>query len=138
MNKVIAGAVAVLPVLVLLTACGGGRESAPAPTVTVTQQIPEPDALAPVPPQEEDLYGDLEGIVTFVRDQDSSFYAVSEATIVEVGSQICLTIGSGASLESIIGAAVDSGLTSNQTAAIIVGAVMFICPEYQSVIQNQL
>lgn len=135
MKKTLAVAVTVAASVVLV-ACSSGAAPAPAPTVTVTQEVPAPAPTPtpvpkPVVPQNDD-----EGLLSFVRSQDAAFYGVDDYTILDVAGNICDSLSVGIPAEDLIGYAIESGLTSNQTAALFAGAIIYLCPENRSLVES--
>jgi len=76
--------------------------------------------------------------LAYLRSQDSSFGLVDDGTAVETGTSVCLALAKGSPVRDIVMAGINAGLTSNQTATIIVGAVMFLCPQYKDDVQRQI
>ena len=134
-NLVLASAFAVAAVFTI-SACGGGSAS---PVVTVTKEVAPAPAPAPEPAPVEPDYGpDTSGYIAYLHSQDSFFRAVDNSTSIETGTSVCLALGTGNSVQSIVMAGIDAGLSSNQVATIIVGAVRFLCPQYAGDVQDQV
>lgn len=130
------GAAAVL-VCGVLSGCAGSAASHQAQeTVTVTAAPPAPSTPtyeAPIEP----TTSDNERFLDYVRTREPSFYAVSDMTLLDVGNKVCLSIASQISLDELVIVALDSGLTSDQTTALLAGAVINLCPEYLPEVQAQ-
>jgi hypothetical protein len=137
MKKTIAVSVTVLA-SIALAGCSGGGGSAPAPTpaptVTVTQEVPVP---APAPTTEVPQNND-DNFLSYVRGQDAAFYAVDDYTILSVAQNVCDSISIGVSVRDLVGYAIESGLTSNQTASLFAGAVIYLCPENKALVDSQM
>lgn len=136
-KSLVLSAALVVAAILSISACGGSAS----PTVTVTKEVAPAPAPTPAPaPQSDypDMTFDPSDYLAYLRSQDSSFNLIDDGTAVETGTSVCLALAGGTSVETIVVAAIDAGLTSNQAAAIIVGSVRYLCPEYADDVQRQV
>jgi hypothetical protein len=124
MNKIKRIAVIIAPIALALTACGMG--SAAKETVTIS-------APAPYAPAD-----DVSGFLAHIYANAPITKGVDSATLVDAARGICKTFSAGASVADVISLSVSSGLDSNTTAALISGAVLYLCPEYTDIVKAQL
>ena len=130
-NNLVLGSALALAAIFSISACSGGSAS---PVVTVTKEAAPAPAPAPAP----DYGPDTSGYIEYLHSKDPSFRAIDDATSIETGNSVCLALGTGNSVETIVMAGINAGLESEQVAAIIVGAVGFLCPEYMADVQDQV
>lgn len=106
----------------------------PAPTVTVT--APAPTQAAPAPaPQADTTDSDF---MAYLISQDSAYAAVPVSVAVETAKNLCTSLRNGGRVADIAAGGQASGLTANQIAAIVVGAVKFYCPDQESNVRTQV
>lgn len=107
----------------------------PAPTVTVTQPAPTSAAPAPEPvPTVDTTDSDF---MAYIVGQDSGFSAVPTAVAVSTAKSVCSALTADTPLAQIIRGGVEAGLSANQVAAVIVGAVKFYCPQHEATVRAQ-
>ena len=112
-------------VLFGLSGCGASTETA-TPTVTVTKvETVAPIEPAPAPATET---FDVADMPDNIRAQDSWFYEVDDATIIDVATSVCTALRSGVTIEEIGAVAADS-IGIEHAPALIAGAIIFICPD---------
>jgi hypothetical protein len=133
-KNLVIGVAAAAALAFSISACGGSAT----PTVTVTKEAAPAPAPAPAPQPEPETGSDTSGYLSYIRSEDTTFLVVEDSTAVETGTAVCLALAGGSPLEDIVMAGINAGLTSNQTATIIVGAVMFLCPQYKDEVQRQI
>ena len=122
---------------VLLTACNAGQAS-PAPTVTVTasQTAPAPaptDNDAPQAGANNFSSSDDATYLALLRGSDSTFYAVDDRTLVDLGRTTCEAFDAGMTLEMYAAVATSSGVTTDQAAAIAAAAIVVYCPQHRGI-----
>jgi hypothetical protein len=135
-NNLVLGIAAAAALTFSISACGG----AATPTVTVTKEVTAAPAPAPQSQQEyeSDMTFDPSEYLAYLRSKDSAFWSIEDGTAVEAGTSVCLALASNTSVDAIVTKAIDAGLTSTQSAAIIVGAVRYLCPQYADDVQRQV
>lgn len=125
MYKIIAASIISAAALV-----GCSTSSTPAPTVTVTQEVPKAQE-----PQIEQK-SNSEKFVDFVRDNGGVYASVADDyELVNLGNIVCDGYSKGLSQENIVDALsyalVENGMNNEQgavfAAALIVGAENFLC-----------
>lgn len=106
-----------VPMAVALGGCSSDTPptSAPAPVV---QQSPQP---APQVSNDEQF-------LAAVRSQAPAFYSVSDDQLISLGNKICEGLVAGIPIQQILQTGINSGLSSNEVAAVAAGAVVFYCP----------
>lgn len=65
--------------------------------------------------------------VAFVRQQTGTY--VSASTLIPLGKTICKALRVGVPVGDLVDTGLESGLSVEQTAAVVVGAAAFICPK---------
>jgi hypothetical protein len=124
MKKILVATIGAFLIAVPLSACSSETVAEPAPKETV--YVPQP---APEPVVNED-----DAFLDAVRSKDSAFYSVPDASLVELAGTICQSLRSGIPITRVIQTGLDSGLSSNQVASIVAGAVVFYCPDQRSAV----
>jgi hypothetical protein len=127
MKKILVATLGAILIAVPLSACSSETVAEPAPkeTVYVPQPAPEPQTNS-----DEDSY------LTAVRSKDSALYSVPDASLVELAGTICQSLRSGIPVQRVIQTGLDSGLSTNQVAALVAGAVVFYCPDQESEVRS--
>lgn len=115
MNRLAVAVLALLGVFAL-AGCAGNT---PAPVVTVTAEAPAP---APAANPEADFLG-------FVGSQ---IPGVDAGTLLDAGRSVCISLDNGATFDDLARTSVASGLPNEYGAALIAGAVHFLCPRYET------
>lgn len=114
--------------LAALAACSSPSAS-PAPAVTVTATETE-RAVAPAPAP--DVYSDDEQYLDLLYGSSSWFYDIDETLLIDLGGSICGALDSGATLEQIAVAALDSGIPMERAAELVAASVVVYCPWNES------
>jgi hypothetical protein len=122
---------AIAPLALLLAACGG--KTAATETVTV-QAPPAPTASAYVPPASDPI----EDYYAYVILQAPTLSSVSKSTLVETGQSLCSAFALGSTVAEVLSIGVESELDSTVLAALIVGAVKYLCPQYYDIVKSQV
>lgn len=68
--------------------------------------------------------------LSYLKDKDSTFEMAGDGNLLTAGQAICDGFDAGLSVETLLLAVKDSGLTQNQITYIFAGAVFHLCPEY--------
>ena len=120
--------------LVALAACASPTASTPVPAVTVTETQTERPAPAPVPEapstSDDDLYLGL------LYSSSSWYDDIDENTLIELGRSICDALDSGATLEQIAIAAMDSGVPTERAAELTAASILAYCPWNESIVNS--
>lgn len=118
--------------LVALAACADPTASTPAPAVTVTETQTERPAPAPEVPStsDDDMYLGL------LYSSSSWFNGIDEDTLIELGHSLCGALDSGATLEQIAIAAMDSGVPTERAAELTAASILVYCPWNESIVSS--
>lgn len=129
----IAGLVALLAILaLLLSGCGSSNESAPAPTVTVTEE--------PTEDIHEQIYTAEDEYIYDVRSVGNSYIEnLPDSQLLEIGYLVCDAFDAGATFEDLAYELVSSGTVNDDetieyAATLIAGAAINLCPEYSNMV----
>lgn len=126
MKKLSAVTLAVVGLLAL-TACGS--TGTPQATVTHTVTVVETPDPAPV----DVSLGSSSDMVNMIQAQDSMFLEVDDATIITVAQSVCDALRNGASVTDV-GAVATESIGSDHAAALIAGAILYLCPDQKYLI----
>ena len=126
MKRMLAAVLGTALLVMPLAACSGEQTAAPAPKETV--YVPQP---APEPQVSEDS-----AYLSAVRSKDSALYSVPDSQLVSLAGTICQSLRSGVPVRQVLQTGLDAGLSVNQVAALVAGAVVFYCPEQESAVRG--
>lgn len=125
-----------LPAALILSACAGAstsvvtvteQKTVPAPAVTVTESTaPNGGKYAP------DMFLD------YVHGMLPETFSTSNDGLLDFGDTTCSAISSGVPVIDLVNIGLDNGLTSEQISVLIAGSVMFLCPENEPMVQEQI
>lgn len=132
MKRILTASVAVLAMLTL-AACGSQSvgTSNPAPTVTVTQQ----STVVANGSDNESAF------LASVRANAPVLESVPDSKLLTLGHTICTTLDNGASVDSVVQAALSSATSAEQAHAlgVVIGAsVVAFCPSHVDEVQAWL
>lgn len=137
MKKII---IATLGTAIAVTACSAGPTvAAPTVTVTASQTAPAPAPTDNDAPQaganDNDNFSsnDDATYLALLRGSDSTFYAVDDRTLVDLGRTTCDAFDAGMTLEMYAAVATSSGVTTDQAAAIAAAAIVVYCPQHRGI-----
>lgn len=112
---------AVIVATLLFSACG---------TKTVVKEVAPTPTTPPVTAPATNKYDDY---VKFVRDNSGQAYSAATSDIVEAGDLVCSALDSGRDVREVANMMEGLANTSSDIelyAAVLYGAVQYICPEY--------
>lgn len=134
MKKII---IATLGTAIAVTACSAGPTAAtPTVTVTASQTAPAPTPLDDAPQagaNDNFSSSDDATYLALLRGSDSTFYAVDDQTLVDLGRTTCDAFDAGMTLEMYAAVATSSGVTTDQAAAIAAAAIVVYCPQHRGI-----
>lgn len=128
--------IAALGIALTLTACSAPTVAAPTVTVTASQTAPAPTPLDDAPQagaNDNFSSNDDATYLALLRGSDSTFYAVDDQTLVDLGRTTCEAFDAGMTLEMYAAVATSSGVTTDQAAAIAAAAIVVYCPQHRGI-----
>lgn len=121
----------VLVPLLVASGCSSKSHVEAPETVTATATV-----IAPAPGSGGSVSGTSD-YLDFVTSQSSGLDAIPDSVLLDVGQTLCDSWDRGTTLEETVMAAIASGVSSDDLAALVVGASLYLCPWQADSIQRQ-
>lgn len=114
----------------LVPACSSNSEPAPKETVYVQQDS------APQAPQESESEKNERVYLEIIREELASAQGVPDATILELGHNICNALDDGATLNDIGEVGMSAGMSAYDIGFIVGAATAAFCPQHSNLVND--